>query len=157
MRCGKLGKVDPKLGHAHGSAALLAATGLRDAGMDQLHDFLEAVRRHAPARGQLRGLLHVLIGRRITRIDGTAVSAGLTWREAAALLKRLRWEPEKVRELGLDPDDLPVRDRERFWYSVIARAAVDSLEAVTAGDRLVKPLAAHGFVIGPAPGGEKKD
>jgi hypothetical protein len=125
---------------------------MRGVGMDLLRDFLMAVRQHGTARGQLRGLLHVLIGRRLSRADGTAVSAGLTWREAAALLKRVRWDAEAVREVGLDPSALPVRDRERFWYTAIARSGVDSAEAVAAGDKLVKGLAALGYVVGPAPG-----
>ncbi len=120
--------------------------------MDQLRDFLETVRSHAATRGNLRGLLHVLIGRNITRADGAPVSAGLTWRAAAALLKRLRWEPEKVREVGLDPADLPVRDRERFWYAAIARAAVDSPEGTAAGDKLARALTPLGYVVGPGPG-----
>jgi hypothetical protein len=119
--------------------------------MDQLGEFLEVVRQRGAARGQLRGLLHVLIGRKIALADGTEVSAGLTWREAAALLKRARWEPETVRELNLVPADLPVRDRERFWYSAIAKAGVDTATAIAAGDRLVRALAALGYVIGPAP------
>jgi hypothetical protein len=122
-----------------------------NAGMDQLRDFLEAVKRHGAARDQLRGLFHVLIGRGVTRADGTVVSTGLTWREAAALLKRLRWEPDAVREIGLDPAELPVRDRERFWYTAIARAGVDSAEARASCDRLTKSLTSLGYIIGPAP------
>src|SRR5262245_35462960 len=94
---------------------------LRSVGMDQLREFLEAVKKHSAARGQLRGLLHVLIGRRISLRDGSIVSGGLSWREAAAQLKRLRWEPEAVAELGLSAADLPLRDRERFWYAAIGR------------------------------------
>ena len=120
--------------------------------MDQLGTFLEAVRQHGAARGQLRGLLHVLIGRPIARADGTPVSSGLTWREAAALLKRLRWETETVRELGLNPAELPMRDRERFWYAAIARARIDASDAVAAGDRLARLLQTLGYVVGPAPG-----
>ena len=120
--------------------------------MEPLLQFLEAIRQHAAARGQLRGLLHVLIGRQITKADGTPVSSGLNWREAAALLKRLRWDTEAVRELGLNPAELPVRDRERFWYAAIARAGVDSMVAQAEGDRLARPLLTLGYVIGPPPG-----
>ncbi len=120
--------------------------------MEPLLQFLEAVRQHTALRGQLRGLLHVLIGRQITKTDGTLVSSGLNWREAAALLKRLRWETEAVRELGLNPTELPARDRERFWYAAIARAGVDSSLARADGDRLARPLQTLGYVIGPAPG-----
>ena len=48
--------------------------------MDRLREFLEAVRQHGYARGNFLGLLHVLIGRRIARADGTLVSGGLTWK-----------------------------------------------------------------------------
>ena len=120
--------------------------------MEPLREFLNAVRHHGTARGHMLGLLHILIGRRITRTDGAPVSGGMTWRELAAVLKQLRWDRDAVRELKLDPADLPPRDRERFWYVAIAHAGVDSTAAKAAGDRLVGPLKALGYVVGPAPG-----
>jgi hypothetical protein len=124
--------------------------------MEQLRDFLNAVRHHGTGRGKFLGLLHILIGRRITRTDGTVVSSGLTWRELAALFKQMRWDREAVRELKLDPAALPPRDRERFWYTAIAQAGVASAAAQAAGDRLVAPLKALGYVVGPAPGAAPK-
>jgi hypothetical protein len=124
--------------------------------MDQLREFLTVVRREGTARGELLGLLHILIGRRLTTADGTEVSRGLSWRALAALLKQARWEPEDVRELNLDPDALPPRDRQRFWYSAIAQAGVHSPAAVASGDRLIAPLKALGYVVGPAPGAAGK-
>ena len=121
--------------------------------MEQLREFLEAVRRAGAAAGHLRGLLHVLIGRRICRADGSEVSAGLTWRELAALLKQLRWDPDAVKELGLDPAALPPRDRQRYWYTAIAQARVDSAQAAQAGDQFAERLRQAGYVVGPAPGG----
>ena len=94
--------------------------------MDRLRELLSQLKAQGLAEGHLLGLLHVLIGRRIHRPDGTAIAAGLTWREVASLLKRVRWGPEAVQELGLDPKTLPPRDRERYWYTVITRARVDS-------------------------------
>jgi hypothetical protein len=120
--------------------------------MDPLREFLEAVRTQGTARGHFRGLLHLLIGRRISRPDGEVVSEGLTWRAAAALLKKHRWDREDVRELGLDPADLPPRDREKFWYAAITRAGVVSPEASADADALVKPLKALGYEVGPPPG-----
>ncbi len=79
--------------------------------MDQLREFLTVVREHGAAQGNLLGLLHALIGRRITTADGTLVSAGMTWRDLANTLKRERWEPTTVRELGLEPSALPPRYR----------------------------------------------
>ena len=66
--------------------------------------------------------------------------------------KRLRWDREMVRELGLDPADLPPRDREKFWYAAIGRAGVVSPEASASADALVEPLRALGYEVGPAPG-----
>jgi hypothetical protein len=120
--------------------------------MDSLRELLEAVRDRHLAQGHLCGLLHILVGRRMSRADGTEVSSGMTWRDLSALLKRLRWDRETVRELGLDPATLPPRDRERFWYAAIARAAIDSPEAVADAAHLVEPLRDLGFEVGPAPG-----
>ena len=87
--------------------------------MDALQEFLESLERLGLAQGHTLGVFNVLIGRRIAREDGTILSNGLTWRELAAWLKKVRWDPETVRELGLDPDNLPPRDRQRFWYTAI--------------------------------------
>jgi hypothetical protein len=127
--------------------------GRRSVGMEPLREFLNAVRHHSTARGNLLGLLHILIGRRLTRTDGAPISGGMTWRELAMVFKQLRWDREAVRELQLDPADLPPRDRERFWYTAIAQAGLASAAAKTAGDRLVGPLKALGYVVGPAPRG----
>lgn len=123
--------------------------------MDSLRELLEAVRERAIAQGHLRGLLHILVGRRISRDDGTLVSSGTTWRDLSALFKRLRWDREAVRELGIDPSELAPRDRERFWYTAIARAAIDSSAAVADAEHLLEPLAEMGYVVGPAPGTPK--
>jgi hypothetical protein len=128
---------------------------VRSAGMDGVQTFLDELRRHGLAEGHFLGLLHILIGRRISRADGTVISPGLTWRALADQLKSLRWNKDTVREVGLDPADLPPRDRQRFWYTAIAHAKVDSPEAAAAGDvlaDLVKPL---GYVVSPAPGSTK--
>jgi hypothetical protein len=119
--------------------------------MDRLRELLEAVRKQGLARGNFRGLLHVLIGRRLSTAQGEVISAGLSWRDAAALLKRLRWDREAVRELGLDPATLPPRDRQKYWYSAIAQADVGSPAAGAAADQLRDPLGQLGLVVGPAP------
>jgi hypothetical protein len=120
--------------------------------MDQLRELLATVDERGVAQGNFLGLLHVLIGRRITRKNGAPVSTGLTWREAAALFKRVRWPREAVGELGLNLAELPPRDRERFWYTAIARAGIDSGGAVSAGDRIAEALHGLGYEVGPAPG-----
>ncbi len=57
-----------------------------------------------------------------------------------------------MRELGLDPADLPPRDRQRLWYTAIARGGIDSPKASADAAQLIKPLGDLGFVVGPAPG-----
>jgi hypothetical protein len=127
------------------------ARGEQGVGMDPLRQLLDSLKEGGQAGGNLLGLLHILIGRTVTKADGTPVSGGITWRELAALLKKLRWDKEAVRELGLDPADLPPRDRERFWYTAIARARVDADAAAAAGDALAEVLRDAGYEVGPAP------
>jgi hypothetical protein len=112
-----------------------------------MREFLDDLKQHGHAQGNFLGLLNVLIGRRIEKADGTVLSVGLTWRQTADWLKKLRWDKDTVRELGLDPATLPPRDRERFWYSAIARARVDSPEATAAGNRLATALKSAGYVV----------
>ena len=120
--------------------------------MDVLREFLDNLKQRGQARGHFLGLLHVLIGRHVTQADGTVVAAGLSWREVSALLKKVRWDRDAVRELGLDPAQLPPRDRQRYWYTAIAGAGVDSDRGSEAGDRLADALRQAGYTIGPAPG-----
>ncbi len=120
--------------------------------MDGIRDLLEAARTNGLVAGRFRGLLHIAIGRTVTKPDGTKFSSGLTWREVAALLKALRFDPELGRELGADPDTLSPRDRERYWYAVIGLARVDSAEAVAEAEKLVAPLKDLGYVVAPPPG-----
>ena len=125
----------------------------RSHGMDGIREVLSVAREAGLAAENFRGLLHIAIGRTVVRGNGTTVSTGVTWRELASDLKYLRFDPSLVRELGTDPDALAARDRERFWYSAIALAKVDSREAVADADRLAPRLAALGYVVGPPPGG----
>jgi hypothetical protein len=121
--------------------------------MDRVGELLEDVKRHGLVRGNFLGLLHILIGRHIEKADKTPVSDGLTWRQVAAVLKKHSFDKDLVRELGLEPSQLPPRDREQFWYLAINRAHVDSLDASQAGDRLAAALKKTGYVVGRAPGG----
>ena len=84
--------------------------------MDRLRELLEAIRKGGVAQGNLRGLLHVLVGRRITLPDGTVVSQGLTWRELAALLKRLRAVPDDVGTV------LMIGHNEGLWHFAVGLA-----------------------------------
>ncbi len=125
--------------------------------MDARVDFLNRVREQGLDRGNLLGLLHIMIGRRIEAAEGRPVSSGITWRDLAGLLKKVRWPKESVEELKLQAEALPLRDRERFWYAAISQAGVDSPAAVQAGDALAELLRKDGYTIGPAPGTAKKD
>lgn len=119
--------------------------------MDGIRELLDAARAAGLVSGRFRGLLHIAIGRTVSRPDGSVVATGLTWRELAALLKLLKFDRELVREYGADPEELSPRDREKFWYVAIGRAGVDSREAVAEADRLVGPLKSLGYVVGPPP------
>jgi hypothetical protein len=120
--------------------------------MDALTALLTELKQGAQTQGHFLGMLNVLIGRRVTRKDDTLVSAGVSWRELANLLKKLRWDPDAAAELNLKADELPPRDRERYWYSAIVRARVDTPEAQAAGDRFAAMLKKKGYKVGPAPG-----
>lgn len=136
---------------------LLNAAGIPTAkewrrSMEGVQQLLEELQKNNRAKGHFLGLLHILIGRRVSRSDGTLISTGLTWRDLSILLRLVRWEPELVRDLGIDPESLPPRDRQRFWYSAIAQAGVASEDAVRDGNKLAAVLSRSGYVIGPAPG-----
>lgn len=120
--------------------------------MDGIREVLETIRRYNLAPRRLRGVFHIAIGRRIAKPDGTVLSQGITWRQLAAELKAARFDKDLVSELGIDPDTLSPRDRERFWYSAIGLAKVDSLEARQQADALTVLLLPLGFVVGPVPG-----
>jgi hypothetical protein len=122
--------------------------------MDALSTLFDELKKSGQTQGNFLGFLHVLIGRTITRkSDGTVANKGFTWREMAAWLKKVRWDTEAVRELGLNPDDLPPRDRQRFWYSAIMQAKVDTPAANKAGDRFAEVLRGLGYDVGAAPHG----
>jgi hypothetical protein len=113
--------------------------------MDALRDFLDDIKQHV--QGNFLGLIHLLIGRRLKKSDGAIISKGLTWRDLASLLKKAHWNTDSVRELGIDPDELAPRDRQRFWYTAIIRAQVDSPKARQEGERLAEVLRKKGYVI----------
>ena|SRR5438270_9629361 len=121
--------------------------------MEGLREFLEKVRQSHLVRGHFRALLHVAIGRRISKADGTVLSTGVTWRQLSELLRIIRWDKDLVREIGLNPDDLPPRDRQRYWYAAIVAARVDAFDVRALGDAYAKLVAPLGFIVGPAPGG----
>jgi hypothetical protein len=147
VEAGWLGPVSAK-----GNQALPLAVARGSVGMDALRELLEELRRQDAIRQHFLGLLHILIGRRISRPDGTVISSGMTWRELSALVRKLRWDKKLASQVGVKSDDLPPRDRERYWYIVIARAGVDSARAQDDAERLAGILRQKGYVVSPAPG-----
>lgn len=123
--------------------------------MDALSELLDTIRAKHLARGRFRGLLHLLIGRRISGLDGKVISPGMTFRDVALLLKKTRWEPNDVKELGFDPDSLPPRDRQRYWFLAICQAQVDGGAAMAEADDIAPLLEAEGYRIGAAPGRDR--
>lgn len=117
---------------------------------------LEVARDKKLTAGSLRGLFHIAIGRTVLAADGTVVSAGVTWRELATLLKDAKYDKELVREFGADPDALAPKDREKMWYQAISLAKVDSAEARMQADKLAAALKPLGLFVSPSPGGPSK-
>lgn len=120
--------------------------------MDQLRELLEKLRDPQLTKGHFLGVLHLLIGRTISKTDGTVVSRGFTWRELAQQLKELRFDKNLVKELELDPDSLSPKDRQKFWYSAIAAANVLSDKAVQSAEIIRQRLHPLGYTVSPPPG-----
>lgn len=119
--------------------------------MDEIKVLLEMIEEQNLARGRLAGVFHILIGRRISKADGTVISTGLTWRQLAGILKVAKFDKNLVAELGADPDELAPRDREKMWYLAVGLAKVDSVAAIAHADHLVPVLKQYGYIIGPSP------
>lgn len=119
--------------------------------MDVLAALFQQLKSQGLAKGHFLGFLHVLIGRKISLADGTPVSNGISWRALAEWLKKIRWDPEDVRELGIDPETLPPRDRFRYWNLSISQAKVDSSDAIAAGEAFAEKLRQLGYQVGPPP------
>jgi hypothetical protein len=131
--------------------------------MDALPLFFGTLKTKGLTKGHFLGFLYVVVGGRITHPDGKLVSAGMTWRILSNWLKKTRWDPESVRDLNQDPDALPPRDRQRFWFTAIAQAGLDTEAASQAGDRFADVLRAQGYTVnlpphasGPTPSKENE-
>ena len=116
--------------------------------MDALSALFDALKKSGQPQGNFLGFLHVMIGHTINRVsDRVCVTRGMTWRDLAAMLKKVRWDPDAVRELGLEPESLPPRDRQRYWYSAIQQAKVTSPEAIKAGEAFAVVLKDLGYEV----------
>lgn len=121
--------------------------------MDALAALLLDLKRRGVGGDNMLGLLHVAVGRTVRRThDGAIVSRGMSWRDLSALLKKIRWDPDSVASLGIDPVSLPPRDRQKFWYAAISRSPIDSIPAREAAERFAAELQKLGFEVGPPPG-----
>ncbi len=118
--------------------------------MDAIRSMLARVRSPGFPTEHFPGLLHLLIGKTLVDTDGKVVSKGFTWRECASLLKTARIDPELARTLGLNPDDLPPRDREKFWYVALTRYPVGCEKAQQGAVSLVPWLAKSGLNVSDA-------
>lgn len=120
-------------------------------GMDGTRTLLEIVLANGLAEARLRGVFHIAIGRRVTSADGTPLATGATWRALASLLKELKFDKDWGRPLGADPDVVAPRDREKYWYHVIALAKVDGPAARAEAEELTSLLRPLGWIVGPPP------
>lgn len=124
--------------------------------MDRLRDLIVRIKRERHAEGNFLGFLNVLVGSRIENDRGELVSPGVSWRSLAALLKRVRWDKQSALEFKLDLTRMPPRDRERFWYQVIAQAGIDSPRGREAGSQFGAKLRELGYrVVGPGKSAEQ--
>lgn len=115
--------------------------------MDAIRSMLARVRSPGFPAEHFPGLLYLLIGKTLVTSDGKVASKGFTWRECASLLKTARIDPELARTLGINPDDLPPRDREKFWYVALTRFPVGSDKAQHSATALVPWLADSGLTV----------
>jgi hypothetical protein len=121
--------------------------------MDALASLLLDLKRRGVGSDNMLGLLHIAIGRTVRRIKDQAIlSRGASWRDLSAVLKKIRWDPDSVASLGIDPSSLPPRDRQKFWYAAISRTPIDSAQARESADRLASQLKDLGYEVSPAPG-----
>jgi hypothetical protein len=111
--------------------------------MDRLRELLVELKRDNYAQGNFLGLLNILIGCSIEASNGDVVSTGATWRTLAEQLKKARWTKQAATELGIELGTFAPRDRQRFWYQVIAHAGVDSPKAREAGVRRLSEASAR--------------
>jgi hypothetical protein len=102
-----------------------------------LLDLLTVLRVRGLAEAELPGLLHLLITRRIGLDDGTLISAGLTWQQAAEALVVAGWPA---------PPPGPGTPRVR-WLAAARRAGVDSPEGRAGAERLARRLREFGYTI----------
>jgi hypothetical protein len=137
----------PVIETAVGTKAEAGSAMPRGGTMEGTQLFLEFILKQGWAKGHLRGVFHIAIGRKVRTEEGHLVAGGSTWRELAAALKAVKFDKSLVKELGADPEALSVRDREKFWYAAIALSGVGSSEALAQAERLATKLERSGWYV----------
>ncbi|MSR31486.1 MAG: hypothetical protein EXR99_08280 [Gemmataceae bacterium] len=113
--------------------------------MDQLDHFISLVKSKGICQGRFLGFLHILVAYHILDNLGKPISTGMTWREAANRLRKNRWNPDDIELLGLKGEDMPQRDRLRYWYVAIVRSGIGSEKAAAEADALARNFKRIGF------------
>jgi len=114
---------------------------------ETLESLLLKLRTQSFPHESFQGFLHVLVSGALLDSSGNRVFSGLSWRELALILKKVRWDPNMVRHLGLDPATLAPRDRERFWYQAICQSSLDSAQAKKSALRLKGWMDRYGYSV----------
>ena len=115
--------------------------------IESLEGFLLRLRPQTFPQECFLGFLHVLISGALVDDMGGRPFPGQSWRDLASVLKKVRWDPTMVRQMGIDPAVLPPRDRERFWYQAICMAKIDSLDAKRSAVKLKGWLDKFGYKV----------
>jgi hypothetical protein len=126
---------------------IAARTGSMAVTTESLESFLLRLRPQAFPPETFLGLLHLLISGSLADEQGNRPFPGQSWRDLASVLKKVRWDPSMVKQMGIDPTTLAPRDRERFWYQAICMAKIDSPEAKRSAQKLKGWLDKFGYRV----------
>ena len=113
--------------------------------MDALDKFLLALKEDSICQGRFLGLIRLLVAYKIYDKNGDPVSLGVTFRTLAEKLKKARWDTSQINVLGINPKELPQRDRYRFWYVALVRSKVNDPAAIKEADDLANKIMNIGY------------
>lgn len=113
--------------------------------MDALDNFLLALKEGSITKGRILGLIRLLVAYKIYDKNGDPVTLGVTFRTLAEKLKKARWETSEIDALGINPKELPQRDRYRFWYVALVRSKVNDPVAIKEADELANKIMNIGY------------
>ncbi|GEM_PF-292212 len=124
---------------------LLLGFFLTDGFMDSIDQLLLVIKAKSLHLGRFLGLLNLLVAYKISDESGKEISLGLTFKQLSEKLKKNRWNPEDIEALGLKSEDLPQRDRLRFWFVALVRADIGGSKAIIEADTLAKAIKKIGY------------